>query len=715
MIRKIKKIYYCLFSLFLLASCQEETLMDKTAGFQISLQDENVSVETKSIPEELGEPTTDKFDLKIQKEGSSEYLYNGKYTSQTIAASAGTYTISASYGTNPVLALDDPYYLGDTSDVVIKDGEKKSVALKCKVANALASVTFPSDTELKKIYSSYWVKVAVENLSCNLEPNSKQSAYFQPGKVVNFYFEGKKINGDSFSEQLKHDNLSSTWKAGDHVMITLKLSDDLLMDIDKVDVKKETISQNIPMDWLPKPKIAAEGFEGNVLSFAETESKTAKLNFNTALPLQDLKLKFNFADSQFSSLNDKEYSVSVPEDKKKVEETLGITLPEIGDEKASLDLSALVSQLQTKAGETVSNTIEVDVKANDRWSSEAISGQENPSRVYTLECKKPIFRVNAYPGNIWTKEFTMNPLMEEQVESGDFATLSKDMKYQFSLNGETDWVDFGEDLRKAELTPGITYFIRGLYRGEVPGEVAEVRTYEAINIPNSNLDDGYTTTYPKKDNPLYTFNGEWIGTRNPLTCHSSGVNAFYVSKSSTLPVNDNGSTVAHMMTMGWGAGNTCSFGNNSGSVINNISSGLLCVGDYLLDGDTILPKQVYTRPTSLSFVFKAAPFKDDEYLISISLLNIGEDGTVVEIGKGELKSGESVSSYTTKEIPVIYNEEMKEFSISHVKVIFKAGTKEDRDHLEDKFRDASVWDGYSNAYIIGSQFWLDSFTLKYDK
>ena len=76
--------------------------MDKTAGFQISLQDENVSVETKSTPEELGEPTTDKFDLKIQKEGSSEYLYNGKYTSQTIAASAGTYTISASYGTNPV-------------------------------------------------------------------------------------------------------------------------------------------------------------------------------------------------------------------------------------------------------------------------------------------------------------------------------------------------------------------------------------------------------------------------------------------------------------------------------------------------------------------------------------------------------------------------------------------------------------------------------------
>ena len=60
-----------------------------------------------------------------------------------------------------------------------------------------------------------------------------------------------------------------------------------------------------------------------------------------------------------------------------------------------------------------------------------------------------------------------------------------------------------------------------------------------------------------------------------------------------------------------------------------------------------------------------------------------------------------------------YNNEHRNLPISHVKIIFKAGTKEDRDHLEDKFRDAKV--PYGDAYIIGSQFWLDSFTLHYDK
>ena len=319
MMKRINKFYYCILSLFLFTACQEEALMDKTAGFQISLQDGEVATETKSTPVELGKPAVDKFKLKIVREGVSEPLYEGAYTSQTIPASAGIYTIAASYGDNLVLAWDAPYYFGDTTKVVIKEGEQKSIPLKCKVANALASVSFPADAELQKIFSSYWVKVVVGEHSCKLTSDSKRSAYFQAGKQVAFYFEGKKTNGADFSEELKHKDLPSILEAGYHVKLTLKLSDDILLDIAKVEVKKETITSDIPMDWLPRPKIEAEGFENNVLAFAETESKTAKLNLNTASALQDLKLKFTFGDPQFESLNDKEYLLSVPTDKEKVE------------------------------------------------------------------------------------------------------------------------------------------------------------------------------------------------------------------------------------------------------------------------------------------------------------------------------------------------------------------------------------------------------------
>lgn len=37
--KQIDKFCCCIFSLFLMMACQEEEIMDKTAGFQVSLQD----------------------------------------------------------------------------------------------------------------------------------------------------------------------------------------------------------------------------------------------------------------------------------------------------------------------------------------------------------------------------------------------------------------------------------------------------------------------------------------------------------------------------------------------------------------------------------------------------------------------------------------------------------------------------------------------------
>ena len=164
--------------------------------------------------------------------------------------------------------------------------------------------------------------------------------------------------------------------------------------------------------------------------------------------------------------------------------------------------------------------------------------------------------------------------------------------------------------------------------------------------------------------------------------------------------------------------NTCSFGEKDNwignSVINHISAGIACVGDYDVSSDVINAKEAYIRPSSLTFTYKASPYNGDEYLIEATLLNI-TDGIETIIGEGKLQSGALVDSYTTQSLDITYDESAKELPVSHVKVLFKAGTKEDRDHLEDKFRDASLGNGYSNAYIIGSQFWLDSFHFNYDK
>lgn len=711
---KIKQnIVLCLVSLSVLAlSCNrtdiEEEYIGKS-GFLVTLAD-GVSVEARSTPLQLENPLTTDFNLKIVRTSTDTPVYDGKYKEELIQAPAGFYNVSAWFGENPVLAVDTPYYLGTVTGVEVKKDTPAEVSVPCKVANALLSVVY--DESIAKVYDSYYVTVSVGDES--LEISGNQSAYFRAGSVVTVEFHGTlKEQSEERTYELQHEKLVSPFKAGDHAILRLSTEAGANISIEKMEVQTVTVVETIPVEYMPKPKFESTDFVNNELAFAETEKKSAVINLKLSSPLQDLKLKFTSADAKFASLNREEgYLLSNAEDKDIVEKALGITLPEIGTTEAVLDFSSLIPQLMTNAGNTVSSTIEVDAKANNRWSSDKET--DLSARRFTLTCNKPEFKVSAYPGNIWTKEFTMNPLLAEDVISGDYEILSENMRYQFSIDGETNWTDFGEDLRKADLTPGSTYYIRGVYRDEVEGETVAVKTYEALSIPNSTLDEGYETTYPKKDNPLYEFNGGWIGTRNTLTCHSDGANAFYVSKSSTLPINENGSTVAHLMTIGWGAGNTCNVGKKNNSVINNVSAGIVCVGDYEASSDTVYAKAASIRPTSLNFTYKAAPYNGDEYLVEIVLVNILENAETV-IGSARLISGEKIDNYRTQSMDIVYDEAYKQLPITHVRILFKAGVKEDKDYLEDKFRDASFWDGYTNAYLVGSQFWLDSFSLVYSK
>ena len=710
---KFKYIYIGLIAL-LFTACQEEDFGSGVkGGIRITLAEEvGVDVSTRSTPEELDIPMA--TDFKIEATNSAgDKKYSGTFKKdETIPLDAGTYEVIAYYGINNTLALDAPYYEGTAENINVKEGYTKPVTLTCKVANALLSIRINEDDKEKFEATfknpSFQLKVDEKSLE---NSDTTKSFYFPAGSTITKLAFSK--DGSEYQE-LEGITWPSSIEAADHIIVTVGIEpapSGISLNVSKVEVVPVTIEETIPLEWLPKPKVEATGFDNNnTLTFAETETKEAKLNLKLASALQDMRLKFDFGDNRFESLNrDTGYLLSNAEDKQVISEQLGIAVSD-----NSVDLNNLLAKIQTNAGETTTNTIEVDVKANNRWSSE----DEAANRTYTITCNKPVFKVDAYPGNIWTKEFTMNALREEQVESGDFSKISQNIKYQYSTDGESNWTDLGDGLRQANLTPGTTYYIRGLYRDAVSSEVTEVKTYEAMNIPNSTLDDGYDTTYPKDDNPLYIFKGDWIDTRNELTCHSDGVNAFYVSKSSTLPINDNGSTVAHMMVIGWGAGNTCSFGEKDNwignSVINHISAGIACVGDYDVSSDVINAKEAYIRPSSLTFTYKASPYNGDEYLIEATLLNI-TDGIETIIGEGKLQSGALVDSYTTQSLDITYDESAKELPVSHVKVLFKAGTKEDRDHLEDKFRDASLGNGYSNAYIIGSQFWLDSFHFNYDK
>ena len=718
---KVKFLVAVVLSVLVAACSEEENLSqaDKT-GFHVSLT-EDVKVDSRSTPKELGEPLASQFNLKITNQATGnivhDALFKGKEEEpEFIPAAAGTYDIEATYGENLVLALDDPYYKGTAEDVVLEDGKQETVNIKCEVANALASVKFSDD--FAKQFSDYGVEVLVSGNRTTIK--GKESAYYRAGSTPSFTFKGITTKGEIVEQLLQNDefNKSATFAAKAHCKISLTIGavvPGIRVEINKVEVDSVTVSETIPMEWLPKPKVTAEGFDANnTLTFVETEQKQAALNLNLSSALQDMKFKFNFQDEQFATLDkEKTYLLSVPEEKAAIEEALGITLPNVGDKPESIDLSKLLAKLQTNAGVATSNTIEIDVQANNRWSSEAKEDEEAPNLKYTLTCNKPIFHVDAYPGNIWTKEFTVNALREEQVTNGDFTTLSSDMTYQYSVDGETNWTALNDGMRQDKLTPGTTYYIRGLYRSEVPGEVAEISTYPVIELENGDMEDWDYTDGPEASWPSKgPFWKRWYVRTNKdestdgwcsLNYYTTSNNdpKAYCSNSGTEQSSDKhtGNYAAEIKTIGWGDGTTAA---SPISTIKENTPGELFLGK-ITNNEREYGISYESRPTNLVFWYKYQPEGSHEFTAKIVIENKKENIILAE----EIFNGNKQDSYVEKNIPINYKEEYKHIAPTHMYVLFSSG--ENTNSEVDK---ASISRGSRH---VGNILYIDDIQLTYDK
>lgn len=715
---KIQVYLSLLVSALTFAACSQtddlNSLSGKT-GFLVSLTDPVTVTVSRATPQELG-AAAENFQIKITRSATGEVVYDGGYTSDVIHAEAGFYELAAVCGENPALALDAPYYEGKVSAKEIKTNQVTAVSIPCKVANSLLSVKYNEEKKkFSDVYSNWYVEVKVESDTVHIQDTTK-SAYFRAGSSFEVYFHAVK-SGETEEKYIQIEGISTSLQAAEHLILTLSPEPDryeIPLTVTKAEIKQVTVSETLPETWLPKPKLEAEGFTDNQLSFAETETPTAVIKLNTASALQDMKLKFHFEDEQFTSLNgDKTYVLSDEADKKAVEDALGITLPAVGSESASLDLSPLVARMQTNAGTTTANTIEVDVQANGRWSSE----DESVNRVYTLNCSRPEFHINVYPGNIWTKEFTVNALMEDQVEAGNFETLSQNMKYQFSSDGSTDWTDLGEDLRKADLQPGTTYYVRGAYRNEIYTDVVEVTTYPVIELENGEL-EGATITQGGDSNSsrygaVYTWQG-WC-TLNELTCDDTHAfiwgNTAFNSRSGTRPSSSiregsNGTSSAWIMTMGYG------YGGNSGPEFTTPSElflGTLTNIDH--SNDTATKNygiDFKSRPTSLRFYYKYTPYNGDSSDIYIQVK--GSNGEI--LGSANLNETESINSFTECVLNINYNDEYKTLVPSTLVIVFKSGFNTD-------VHDYETWSlmGSNSAEPShrGSELYIDDISLVYDK
>ena len=723
----IQYLWMCCIGLCLFACTEADELKttEGKTGFLVSLKEETVGVEARTIPKDLPAPMKTDFTIRILNARTCEEVKNVQCTgdNQLIDVGVGIYNVVAEYGDGSAVSLDAPYYKGVVENQRVNDGKATLVTVNCKVANALLSISYDeSNLKFTDVYEEgYYIKVVANGKPVVIKDIEK-SAYFPAGASFDVYFCAVK-KGETEEKEIKLNVEYNTLNPADHLTLFLSPEPEkyeVPLSITKMEIQQVSINETIPMGWLPKPKVTATGFDSNnTLAFVETEQKQAALNLNLSSALQDIKFKFDFQDEQFASSlqKDKEYLLSNAEDKQAMETALGITLPSVGDKPESIDLSGLVAKLQTNAGVPTNNSIEIDVQANNRWSSE----DAEANRVYTLTCNKPVFTVDAYPGNIWTKEFTVNALREEQVTSGDFTKLSSDMTYQYSADGQTGWTNLSDGMRQDQLQSGTTYYIRGLYRGAVPGEVAEVSTYPETPLEYGDMEEWNTIT-KKLCVGTNVFNWRDVYGNSPNNNIWACVNAktfegdpnvysTFNLNPSTYSVEGRSGKAAALRTVGWDN----NWGNTS-SLIRHIAAGKLFIGKYSFvheDGpETYDYGMSYSsRPTSVEFYYTYSPYNGDSFKVWVVLENRSNDGNVTRIGYGELTGSESITSFTHNTISIEYSNIY--LDITHMYIVFSSSANcSDVEETENNNLQGMVSEG---NYHNGSVLTIDDVQLIYEK
>lgn len=737
-----------------LGGCQsdEDLRNSDNTGFLVTLADELDQAYTRATPKELGKPIKEQFKLFVVDTATGKEAYSGK-CSESVLVKAGLYNLTATFGDNPVIALDAPYYEGKLEGQEVKTGEMTSVEIPCSVANALLSVSFNHES-LKKAFENYYVTVSVNDQAVEIDSAGEKSAYFRANSSVKLVFHGYLSGtGQEMTYDIPEEDKFQNVVARTHLKVTLGLNSENLssgvgISVEKLDTETVSVTSTIPVEYMPKPKLEAEGFSNNELTFAETEKKAASVHLKLASPLQELKMRFHFEDAQFASLNDQDYLLS--KDKAALENALGITLPDVNATDATIDFSNLIAKMQTNAGATTRNVIELDAQANNRWSSESmdIEEQNSQNKAFTLICNKPEFSVVVEDKNCWSREFTIN---EVNVTAGDAETIKKNLVYQY-FDG-SDWKECStresvkgrtqQFIQRAEEISSKVYKVRALYRGVITSAEAEATLETPEQLPNSGMEEWSFTESSSNNNgnegnifnprytyiPIYKLNSNlpfWETNNSYTTRYNNKTfgRAYNCFPAVSYVSGRNNGKAAELRNTAAGRGNTKLSGHTELDI--NKVAGELFVGDIdivqggtdaIPDGDhyTIQKgKEFNLRPTALHFWYKYAPYNMDTWKATLELLD--ENRNVI-ISK-TIQSSETKNEFTEAVIPLDYQDSEIYAKCKYIYVVFSS-TINTGSALQYNTVDYTLWKDdsqvtFSHTYV-GSILTIDDISLVYDK
>ena len=713
----------CVCSVFV--GCSKDDEQTERSGFVISLDEATVDVASRATPKELGKPLDVNFHIKVVNTTTGSSVYDGAFT-KLIPVNAGSYELTASYGEDVELEFDTPYYIG-TVTAEHQKNVNTPVSIPCKVGNALLSVVFENASAFNQLYTKNGLRVDVGDSTINIvRHETAKSLYFKAGSDVKIYFDATKKDNSPYSVDLTAGLASVLpFKAADHAVVKLTTSA-FGLKIEKIEVEKVTVSETIPVEWLPKPKVS--GFED--ITYVETDdAPSAVIDYTASLPIQDMELTVNMQDEQYSAYN-KTYTLStLTSDDRANLGKLGIELPEVGVAKTgTINLQNLIGTLQTNAGATVDNTFSLRVKANNRWSDETAA-----AKTYKVEVVKPEFSVKVDERNCWSREFTVD---EVSITSGNAERLKENLVYQY-YNG-SEWVDCADRnntkgrlqqfASRADEISTKQYKVRALYRGAISSNEVTATLETPAQLPNSDMEEwqsvklGKTSIFGGRAD-FYDFlpykSGEsdiWWATKNERSRDYS-VSRIKITSAPCVSYTDDSSIVhggsksALIYTSGHGG----SYASTVDIIYpEGAFAGSLFIGKYKWsDGKEQLdPGHAFSkRPTSLVFWYKYIPKNTDSFKVYAELKN-GND--IIASGTYIPTAISSETEWVKIELPLVYVDTPNVATDIFVQFLSTEKTSFVASDFDKKkkvsFPNMPNWEVH-----MGSRLYIDDISLVYDK
>ncbi|MBQ8224529.1 MAG: DUF4493 domain-containing protein [Bacteroides sp.] len=745
-----KNRYICLLALLVsLLSCQQESeVLDMgQSGFLLKLTDE-VNVETRGTPAELGKPIASQFNVCITKQTgvtAGGTIYDGQYTEEMIPAPINSYLIEATCGTNPVLGLDAPYYYGSATADITEEQLVASVTLNCKVANALATlkpvlVEGETDKENRftKLFSDFGIVAILGNSSCYASNNFSESVYFRAGTVPTFIFKGTlRDTGREVTQAITIPTETGfSAAAAEHLIlkVSLKTTDtsSVIVTLEKAEVETVTISETIPVNWLPRPTVEAVGFDSNMMTHYETERVPAtQINFTTAMGLDDVSFTLDFNDEVYKSLNGDYVLSEMTDQQKQAFSDAGITLPEIGNvNKTNFDFTELIYKLSGNPDTNVS-TVDNVIKITSVTANEKLAADESLQN-YTIAVKtKPMFTVSVQDYNVWSKEFTAD---EASITEGYAAEVKAGLTFQYSQDGCKTWYDCNDNTNRRHAFSSHPadadrdMLVRAKFRNFISKNEVAIELEKPTQVPNSDMEswstseigttmlfDGSRTAYT-----FYPYNsGEndiWWVTNNERS-QDYTISRVKVTSSPCVSYATSNYHGGNRSCLIYTSGHGGEYASTSISMYpGSAFAGSLFIGSYGYSWDSGVVENITkghsfgVRPTHFVFYYKYVPKNTDTFKGYIELMN----GNTI-IASGQITpTHSSETGWIKAEVNLTYAVTNQKATAIYIQFLSTTKTSFSNSDLNQNKSFTLPVAGSWNAHM-GSMLYIDDLSLIFNK